>query len=240
MDLSQAVAAGVSSGFGGGRKRARSISRASGARKAARSSVSRNLTWKGRAFPPICRTKLKYVDTAAPASAGGSVEFLIRANSAFDPYYAAGGHQPMGFDQYAGIYDSYRVLSMSYKLTFSSTDNTDSRQVHLVVWANNVATTAASLSDAIEQAGSKYTIVRYPGGEPHIISGKIHNNEVVGQTPTQYKMDNGNRSLCTADPANLSLFHIFAHSGIATFSGSLLYELTYDIEFVDTKATAQS
>lgn len=36
--------------------------------------------------------------------------YNIRANSPFDPEYNAGGGQPMGYDQWAALYDQYVVL----------------------------------------------------------------------------------------------------------------------------------
>ena len=63
-------------------------------------------------FPTSKLVKLRYVDSTATldAAVGSSSSIVYRANSVYDPYYAAGGHQPMGFDQWAAIYSRYTVL----------------------------------------------------------------------------------------------------------------------------------
>jgi len=66
------------------------------------------------------RVNLCYNDGGMPMESvsGGAIGFLYRLNSIFDPYYATGGHQPMGHDQWANLYQNYRVLGAKITARF--------------------------------------------------------------------------------------------------------------------------
>nr|QTE03461.1 MAG: putative capsid protein [Ciconia boyciana CRESS-DNA-virus sp.] len=62
-------------------------------------------------FPTKIITILKYVDIIGQTSTtGGITTTVFRMNSVFDPDFTNIGHQPMYFDNYAALYQSYRVL----------------------------------------------------------------------------------------------------------------------------------
>lgn len=62
-------------------------------------------------FPTKIITILRYVDILPQTStAGGIATTVYRLNGLFDPDVTNVGHQPMYFDNYAQIYQSYRVL----------------------------------------------------------------------------------------------------------------------------------
>lgn len=72
----------------------------------------RRLTAQGvpSGLPVIRIAKLRYCDTFTLQSPVGALaEYMFRANSVFDPNSTAGGHQPMGFDQWAALYNHYVV-----------------------------------------------------------------------------------------------------------------------------------
>ncbi len=62
--------------------------------------------------------KMRYVDliTLDPG-AGAIVSYVYRANSIFKPDFANTGHQPLTRDQWALLYNSYRVLKSTVKVT---------------------------------------------------------------------------------------------------------------------------
>lgn len=80
----------------------------------------RSLTRFAGAFPTRLLVKLKYSQIGNLSFSGTAVlsTAQFRCNSIYDPDYTGGGHQPMGRDQYAGIYLRYRVVGMSYVVTF--------------------------------------------------------------------------------------------------------------------------
>lgn len=60
-------------------------------------------------FPNTKTVALRYVTTQAINTSSSNTVRVFRANSIFDPDFTGGGHQPMYRDQYALIYDDYRV-----------------------------------------------------------------------------------------------------------------------------------
>ena len=70
-------------------------------------------------FPTKIITKLRYNDTVVlDSTTGTSVAHVLRMNSAFDPDFTGTGHQPIYFDRYAAIYNSYRVIGAHLKVHF--------------------------------------------------------------------------------------------------------------------------
>ena len=71
-------------------------------------------------FPKNIVTKIKYCQINSLASTSGAVNYnVFRANSIFDPDQTGTGHQPMFNDNYATIYNNYRVLGSTIKCTFT-------------------------------------------------------------------------------------------------------------------------
>lgn len=61
-------------------------------------------------FPTKIITILRYVDIYnITSTTGGITSLVFRMNGCFDPDVTNLGHQPMYFDNYAALYDNYRV-----------------------------------------------------------------------------------------------------------------------------------
>jgi len=73
--------------------------------------------------PPVKYVKLQYTDiTAAADLAIGSVNTILwRANDLYDPQYAAGGHQPFGFDQLIALYQHFTVARSQINVEIMNT-----------------------------------------------------------------------------------------------------------------------
>jgi len=70
-------------------------------------------------FPTTIRTTLKYCDVITLTSTAGAVsQYAFRLNSAYDPDYTGGGHQPYFYDQFAAIYRKYTVMGSTFKASF--------------------------------------------------------------------------------------------------------------------------
>lgn len=71
------------------------------------------------AFPDKMFTKLNYVDMLDITTSTTSHQ-VYRGNDCFDPYYTGAGHQPMGFDEYMGIYKKFTVMASKIVITTMS------------------------------------------------------------------------------------------------------------------------
>lgn len=111
-----------------------------------------------RAFPKSMTTKLKYVETVVlNATANGApVNYHFRANSIYDPNLTGTGHQPMGRDQFALIYDHYTVIGAKMTVKYySQATNTQ----NVAMWCGTVlqdtTNTLTSLPAILEQGNAK-------------------------------------------------------------------------------------
>lgn len=67
---------------------------------------------------PKNRAKLRYVDTVTLNPAVASINnYRFRCNGLNDPDFETGGHAPLLFNEYEGLYDTYRVLSSKVVVT---------------------------------------------------------------------------------------------------------------------------
>jgi len=240
MDLSQAVAAGVASGLSGGRKRARSASIKSSSAKKGKRSISRNIAWKGQVVPPVLKTKLKYCDNVTASSAGGDYTYVLRLNSIYDFDYTGVGHQPMGHDELAQLYDSYRVTGVRWLIKAVCIDANNATPMRCSAWVNNVTTNAASQSEAEEQSGARNTLALWGGRSQASLTGYTNIAHELGLTPAQAESDDNSLALFNATPASIIYLHLRFQTGIATFGVNFQIYATIDVECKDPKRLVQS
>lgn len=100
------------------RKRRMSRPAKSGRRlKYARVSAPKMVLYKNLVKEKVL-TSLKYVDTKTVDPSNGRVSHSFMINSLFDPDASGGGHQPAYHDQWAVLYNHYRVLSCRWSINF--------------------------------------------------------------------------------------------------------------------------
>jgi len=80
-------------------------------------------------MPPTALCNHTYSDVITLGTGVGINHYYMSLNNMFDPDPAAGGHQPLGHDEMAGLYGEYVVLSATWKATFYGTTNT-TQQIH--------------------------------------------------------------------------------------------------------------
>lgn len=77
-------------------------------------------------MPKTGRAKLRYVEFRSIIAATGSlITVEYRANGLFDPRADTGGHQPMGFDEWAALFNHYVVVGSKCTFVFSPTTDTN-------------------------------------------------------------------------------------------------------------------
>lgn len=78
-------------------------------------------------MPTQRRATLRYATQSTLTSTSGTMSsHLFRANSVFDPDYTSTGHQPMGFDQWASLFNHYVVVGAKITCTVLSDNVTAS------------------------------------------------------------------------------------------------------------------
>lgn len=83
-----------------------------------KSRVPRSIVPSG--MPKTRRTNLRYCDSLNLTSTAGILgSYVFSANSAYDPNYTDGGHQPMGFDQWSLLFNHCIVLGSKITVQIS-------------------------------------------------------------------------------------------------------------------------
>lgn len=108
-------------------------------------------------FPPQLMTRMRYCDTVALTSTGGTIgKYVYRVNDCFDPDVTGGGHQPMYRDTFAALYDFYAVHSARINVTII---NSGSVPAHCGIILDDDVTTSTSYTTLLEQNNGKHKLL---------------------------------------------------------------------------------
>lgn len=78
-----------------------------------------------RGMPKTGRAKLSYCENSNLSGTSGNLASVLwRANGAYDPRYATGGHQPYGYDQWTALFNHYVVVGSRITVKFRPTADT--------------------------------------------------------------------------------------------------------------------
>lgn len=93
-----------------------------------------------------------------------NAEFVMSLTSAFDPEITNAGAQPRGFDQWANLYNNYRVTGVSYEIIVRPSSDSDSN-----VSACNImcGVTAGPEGFQVQNFATIYDYLEYPKSKYH-------------------------------------------------------------------------
>lgn len=208
-----------------------------GKRRGVRRGASTTLANTSRVNPVAQRyiCKMKYSDTFQLTAAGGSV-YRFNLNSIFDPNRSGVGHQPYGRDQFATLYNRYRVFKATYTLTFFNSTNA----VKVAVCPANIEMGAGTVSEIIENPQSKWG-VQMPGGAQKIVKGVVNLAALTGRTSAQYMADDRYQALMTESPLEALILNVFGQTiGDTAITIDCAINITYHVELFDRNSIAQS
>lgn len=106
-------------------------------------------------FPEKMIAKLSYNETVTLSSISGS--FILRGNSVFDPNFTGGGNQPNYFDNYAAIYQKYRVLSSTLTVRFLNVSSTIGCRI--MIMPSDSQTPPTNVMNSVGNPYTKQTIL---------------------------------------------------------------------------------
>lgn len=195
---------------------------------------------KGHGFSDSVFVKLDYVDRKSLTPASPVESYAFAGNSLYDPDVSGAGHQPLYFDQYALIYQKYRVLGCKISLDIINVSGNSA--LYYVVEPNTTQSTLTSLSEILEQ--SRATAPKFVPIAQRIASKHqryISTRKVCGLTKSQL-FDDTFGALTTANPNNLWYWNLFFQSAdnASNVACDFIVKLTYYVQFFDKINTAQS
>lgn len=189
---------------------------------------------------PRLRTTLKYVDTfTVTTSAGPGIGYTVmNLNGLYDPDSTGAGHQPMGYDQIAALYNRYRVFRTRWTVRVLPNPST-ATPFHFVVVPTNTTTVFTTYGAAAEQTYAKTGI--FNSYTPLTIRGSVDLAQLNGKTPEAYMADDSTQAIVTANPTEQFGLHCLVFEPAGTGVG-FRYEvsLMFDCEFSDPNQLSQS
>lgn len=202
-------------------------------RAAAKTVVNRGIA----PIAPRFITKLKYADEVQfSTTTGVPVYQNWNINSVFDPDRTGTGHQPMGFDQLSAIYDRYRVFAVSWNIDVVGSTTGDIPRLTVFPFDGAYTTTTRT---TIMEIPRSYTKSSSFGDNKLSVRGRISLPRLRGQTSVEYKGDDSNAALCTANPADVCTLQCLVDSAAGTStncSALMSIRLIYHVEFYDPAA----
>lgn len=191
-----------------------------------------------KALAPVAQryiTKMKYSDVFTLSSSNGW-NYYFNINSLWDPNRTGVGHQPYGFDQLAGLYNRYRVISTSYVVSGYAGGSV----IRMAVLPSNEVVIPSTMSYICENPRAKFAI-QIPGGNTKLLTGKVYIPSLVGRNKTQYMADDRYQAQVDASPGELALLGVFASDiGDVTTTVQCTITMEFTVEFFDLKNQGSS
>lgn len=205
-------------------------------------------------FPKAVITKLRYADILALSTTSGSASFYnYRPNSVFDPDQSGIGHQPMFFDNYASIYNRYRVLGATINVVFTpSRDFADDAGLPQrssmggpwvvgIVGTNNTANYSNIITTRMEANESVFKTLNTRTGADGVVSCQLaYSPETTLGRPAGDDTVSAN---VTASPTAIWNWQVWAqdtNSVVANTFVSAHVDIEYTVEFYDIINQAQN
>lgn len=195
-------------------------------------------------FPATKLVKHRYCDVLSLVPGVGISAFAYAANGMYDPYIPAGGHQPLGYDEWSQFYNHYVVIGAKVTCQFVLSSSGQNTSMATGIYLADDSVIPTSLTELVEQGLGTYRIqasgVNAPGNyqrQTKTFSAKKFFNV------TDIK-DNIGRigATNTANPAELAVFNIWAASVDGTSIGSIdcLMTIEYLALWSEPKSLTQS
>lgn len=191
---------------------------------------------------PRERATLRYTDflgISTTTLAGN--QYVFRLNSIFDPDLTGTGHQPYGHDTLALIYNRYRVLRCSWKITVPTQQSTFPINVVPSNGAITAVTTLATYSASAELPFADPKVLSFGGGPPLVFKNSIYLPMLNGSTLQEYLSDDRFQAVFGSNPTevlNLNIALYNPSGGTVVVYPTI--ELWYELEIFDPIIQAQS
>jgi len=156
-----------------------------------RGEVAGKVSIPGQIVPDKMIVHLPYViNIISPANI--AVFATTMHTAAYDPEFAVGGHQPMGYDQYAVFYENCRVFGVTGTVKFIN--QTDLPWFVKIGYTPDVSTIPPiGSTEWFEQPGDKPRLMGLPTGGHDVVTIPVHCSaaQILGMTKLQYKTELG-------------------------------------------------
>lgn len=195
-------------------------------------------------FPDAMITKHRYVvtDTLDPGIGTPDVKYY-NCVGLYDPEAAAGGHQPLGFDEMTTLYDHYNVLGATIKVrAVSGAADVGSGATMIGCYIND-DTTGVTTYDELQEQGRAVS---------RLLTGNTANGIVHFRKSFDTKKYFGVNDIADSDklkgsisanPTDGAYFAVFAQGMVSGSNPSTVYlnlEIEYTVKWTERRSLVQS
>ena len=134
-------------------------------------------------------TKLKYASLSTMTTGAGVVAHLFNLGNLYDPDRTGGGHQPFGRDQFASLYNKYRVYGCKYVVTFHNPSSAYTCDVACVL--KPVTNASTDMQTVYEKPYTQFRTLGMNGAATSkaVVKGYCNNAKILGVTRARYNSD---------------------------------------------------
>lgn len=174
-----------------------------------------------------------------PGVGGLAGSQVFRLGSIFDPDFTNVGHQPVGHDQYALLYERYQVYEIEYHVEFCNRDTAQNQCVG--VRFSDVTDTSTDRDVNIENGYVEWAVLGPSQAGPRTFRGKVYNHAVHGVTYKQYMGNDDYGAQFGSNPVEDAFMVLFA-DGLGDDSDAVdgVVSIVYKTKLTGTKLTALS
>lgn len=195
-------------------------------------------------FPAVLFAKLSYVARfkLTPTIANTLTFHNFCANGLFDPDLSAGGHQPMGFDQYMTMYNHYEVIGSKAVVDFMEEPTATSAQNNVIVGVHvndDIVPHSSNLSALMENGKASYRFLTDQQMKAKAImkwsEKKSLGKHIVGNSEV--------KGTVASNPSEQQVFCVFTQAIEPTTVGCpvvVTARITYIAKFTERKDMVQS
>lgn len=194
-------------------------------------------------LPPKLNVCMIYADNAKlnPGLAA-STGIALSCNGLYDPYVAAGGHQPRGFDELIALYDHYVVTNAKITVWYSHQPASADQQALVSITVRDNSTIVTSAIDVVESRVNVSKVLGIATGDhTGSLELEVNPNLFLGRSnplaDPHLKGSNG------SNPTEQAYFHLNVTPMDATQdigSCAMWYRIEYQATMIEPKQPAQS
>lgn len=175
-------------------------------------------------------TKLKYSEAIQyNLSTSGVLYDYVFQSSIYDPDFTATGHQPLWRDQYAAMYNNYRVNGIAYKIFWKNTNI--NQMVIGLIQHSTVTTSDTDVNTLIERGTTRKFMLDSLNGRTNMTKGYLSVAKSYGMSRDQFNSDDGFDAAIGANPTKMAYLHLYTLMRHTSAIVQAQIELTYYVEF---------
>lgn len=186
--------------------------------------------------------KLNYTETVLDVSTTSPFTHQWAMNDIFDPNVTGTGHQPMGHDQLALLYNKYKVFGCKFSIRFINETGT-AAVVGWILKPNNTVSASMDVAQEKPYSQTRYLSAQSSTGDSCFLKGYCNNAKLLGLNKRQYGDDNDYSGVMSAVPTiRFPYLNIMGHgvNGVTSVTVRTIVSLTYYCKLYDRIPLTQS